>query len=446
MSAEWGIGSSTRQTRTRSAIYYTAIAVIASVLFGAAAAWAVQETSHVGLPSWVILAAPVVVLIVLLIGVLNYNLLVLITFSLIGFVWFEPAPFDLLFVALLGIGLITGRLRWPNPRSRILVQIGLWGLVVANLLSTFGVVTVAYNLRYLGITLYLLALFVFVRMYAIQPGAIRLMLIGITVSAVLNALSVIMGFFGLDFLYPATSYTLRGVGFFKDFNVFGPFVALAAFWILDQTLQPPYRLSRTGLLLLLSTLLVSGAVLSQSRAVWICLFLSGFIYFGFLLLHAPRKGVIFLTIMLAIGLTAFFLIQYFGLVDFVRWHWQIQAYDEVRFSIQRAGFMSGFTRPLGIGPGGLPDAHSLYVRTLAEHGILGLASLGLLIGALVFPLAQRAWIDRDKSGVLSASILLAIIIGQLVNSLVIDSIHWRHLWVILGITWAFLDLQREKEN
>lgn len=446
MSAEWGIGRSTHQTRTRTAIYFTAIAVIASAIFGAAAVWALQETSRVGLPSWVVYAAPLVFMTVLLIGVLNYNLLVLITFSLIGFVRFEPAPFDMLFVALLGIGLVTGRLRWPNPRSRILVQIGLWGLVVANLLSTFSVVTVAYNLRFLGITLYLLALFIFVRMYATQPGAIRIMLIGTTVSAVLNAILVVGGFFGLGLPISVLEYSLRGVGFFKDANVYGPFVALAAFWILDQTLQPPYRLSRTGLLLLLSGLLVFGAALSLSRAVWICIFLSGCIYFGFLLLHAPRKGAVLLIFMLAFGMVTLFLLQTFGLGDYISWHWQIQAYDEVRFGVQKAGFISGFTRPLGIGPGGLPDAHSLYARTLAEHGILGLASLGLLIGALVFPLAKRAWTDRDEIRELSAYILLAIIIGQLVNSLVIDSIHWRHLWVILGITWAFLDLDREKEN
>jgi hypothetical protein len=34
----------------------------------------------------------------------------------------------------------------------------------------------------------------------------------------------------------------------------------------------------------------------------------------------------------------------------------------------------------------------------------------------------------------------------LVNSLVIDSIHWRHLWVVLGLAWASLEMQRGEKQ
>jgi len=47
---------------------------------------------------------------------------------------------------------------------------------------------------------------------------------------------------------------------------------------------------------------------------------------------------------------------------------------------------------------------------------------------------------------ITAGVLLALIAGQLVNSLVIDSMHWRHLWVVLGLVWAYLDLQAEIEE
>ena len=82
------------------------------------------------------------------------------------------------------------------------------------------------------------------------------------------------------------------------------------------------------------------------------------------------------------------------------------------------------------------------MRTLAEHGVLGLTALGLLIGGLVLPLARRALREPARNQVLPDRVLLACIGGQLVNSLVIDSIHWRHLWVVFGLAWASLETPR----
>ena len=137
--------------------------------------------------------------------------------------------------------------------------------------------------------------------------------------------------------------------------------------------------------------------------------------------------------------------SHYGLSDIVKGRWQIQDYDRLRFSIQSAGFIAGLTNPFGVGPGGWPNTHSLYVRTLAEQGIIGLLSLGLLISALLFPLIRTAWVGGSKTGVITDGVLLAMLVGQLINSLVIDSIHWRHLWLLLGLVWAFLDIQIEKE-
>jgi O-antigen ligase len=108
--------------------------------------------------------------------------------------------------------------------------------------------------------------------------------------------------------------------------------------------------------------------------------------------------------------------------------------------------VAALTHPIGVGPGGWPNAHSLYVRTLVEHGVLGLASLALLIGALVTPLAHRAWQERRSEGLLSNAVLVAAIGGQLINGLVIDSIHWRHLWILLGLAWSALETQAVQEK
>jgi hypothetical protein len=387
-------------------------------------------------------------LIVLLIGLLNYNLLVLIVFCLIGFVRFEPAPFDLLVVLLLAMGVLTGRLRWPSSKQGAVVQIGLWGLIVTNLLSTVGVLNqISHHARFLGITLYLLATFCFVRMYATTPHAMRIVLVGYTVSAALSALLVVLAFLGFNLPFSVINLFGRGTGFFKDGNVYGPFVVVAALWVGDQFIQRPFSFARTGPLLLLTGLLGAGALLSFSRAAWISLAVSGLIYFVFLLRGAGRTHITrFFVLAAAIVLLAVFLPQFLGLDDFVERRWNLHVYDDLRFDIQRRGVLVGLSSPAGVGPGGWPHAHSLYVRTLAEQGVLGLTALVVLLGGLAVPLARGAWRGSAEYRILPSRVLLALILGQMVNSVVIDSIHWRHLWVLLGLAWAYLDMQWRQEE
>lgn len=423
------------------------LAVVASAIFGAAAGWAVWEPTISTYPVWLMLAAPLVGLIVVLIGLLNYDLLVLTTFCLIGFVRVEPAPFDLLVVVLLGVGLLTGRLRWPSSKQGTVVQIGLWGLTVTNMLSTVGVIPIYDSLRFLSITLYLLALFCFVRMYATEPHAVRIVLVGYLMSAVINVLAVVLGFLGVSLPVPVVVFSIRGIGFFKDPNVYAPFVIVAALWIGDQAVQRSSSFTRTGPLLLLVGLLGAGATLSLSRAAWINLALGGFLYFVLLLRGGPRTHIARAFVLaMAVVLAAIFAVQFLGLGDVIARRARFQIYDTMRFRIQRGGLLAALSHPLGVGPGGWRNAHSLYVRTLAEHGVLGLTALGVLIGGLVVPLARRALQEPARNQVLPDRVLLACIGGQLVNSLVIDSIHWRHLWVILGLAWASLEMQRGEKQ
>ena len=42
---------------------------------------------------------------------------------------------------------------------------------------------------------------------------------------------------------------------------------------------------------------------------------------------------------------------------------------------------------------------------------------------------------RSTFGISSAG-LLAIWCGLLANSLFVDTLHWRHLWIVAGLIWA----------
>ncbi len=231
-------GRVSRQAISGPGIYSVLLGIIVSMLISFAVVLIARQLSDFNLPETIILGIPVVGLMMLLIGVLKYDWLVLATFCTIGFVRFEPAPFDLLMVSLLVIGLVTGQFSPPDLKSRPLVWLGLWGLIVANLLSMLANGVTSASLRFLGITLYVLVLFVFVRMYAVNPQAMRWLLIGFTVAAVLNAIPVVLGFFGLYLPFSVVAWSTRGVGFFKDANVFGPFLVVSAFWLVDWVISP----------------------------------------------------------------------------------------------------------------------------------------------------------------------------------------------------------------
>jgi hypothetical protein len=446
MNAQPRFGRTTHQGTALTTMLVASLAVLGSALFGMAVGLVTWQLSSRGFPVWLGFAAPLAGLTVLLLGFLKYDLLVFLAFSLIGFVRFEPAPFDVLLLALLAIGLLTGRLRWQSSKRETVVVIGLWALIVVNILSAAGVVPISHSLRFLAITLYMLALFVFVRMYAVEPYAMRILLIAYTVSATINAGLVVLGFLGVGVPIPVVAFGVRGVGFFKDPNVYGPFGLVAALWVADQTVRREWSFTRTIPLLFLLTVLSAGAALSLSRAALLNMAVASCIYF-LLLLRGPNRAHI--TRLLTLGIVALvvgaFVFQFLGLGDVVASRSGYHAYDEERFDTQWHGLLAGLSNPFGVGPGGWPQAHSLYAKTMAEHGILGVTALALLIGALIVPLAQCALREPVANTLLPEALLLALIMGQLVNSVVIDSIHWRHFWILLGLAWAWLATQKGRE-
>jgi hypothetical protein len=60
--------------------------------------------------------------------------------------------------------------------------------------------------------------------------------------------------------------------------------------------------------------------------------------------------------------------------------------------------------------------------------------LGLVLLTLGFAV-RSAVVGRDTYGIGSAA-LLAAWCGVLANSLFIDTLHWRHLWLLAALIWA----------
>lgn len=115
----------------------------------------------------------------------------------------------------------------------------------------------------------------------------------------------------------------------------------------------------------------------------------------------------------------------------------LMPYDEDRFSTQIEALSLALAMPLGYGPG-LSEVrlsyatHNTYVRFLAEVGWLGLFFWLLILGvSLIWALFQGL-----KQRSLWHEVYFVALLGIAVESLVIDTLHWRHLWLLLGLVWA----------
>ena len=115
---------------------------------------------------------------------------------------------------------------------------------------------------------------------------------------------------------------------------------------------------------------------------------------------------------------------------------RFQSYDNDRFGAQKLGIEFAESKPLGIGPGQFEvlspvSAHSTYIRAGAEQGLLGFLVVVVLLGGTLLVAANNVIMGRDTAGIGSIG-LLAIWCGTLANSVFIDTLHWRHVFVFAG--------------
>jgi O-antigen ligase len=269
---------------------------------------------------------------------------------------------------------------------------------------------------------------------------LRIYLLVATVSAALGSIALFVPIPGHDLL---TAYTgTRARAFFKDPNVFGPFLVPAALALVQELLRPQLLRSNRRVKLAMLATLVVGILLSYSRAAWLN-FVVGAVVMGVvfsLRRGGSRQAFVFAGLMAVAVATVAAAVSLTGQLSFLQERARLQTYDSQRFAAQSAGLQLGERHPIGVGPGQFElyepiSAHSTYVRALAEEGPLGFLVLaGIMFGTLLLALrnAARGW---DTHGIAS-TVLLAAWCGILANSVFIDTLHWRHLWLIAGLIWC----------
>jgi len=234
----------------------------------------------------------------------------------------------------------------------------------------------------------------------------------------------------------------RAQGLFKDPVVFGPFLIPAALILLEEIARPRLLGGRTVWKAAAIAVLALGVVFSYSRAAWLS-FALGFV--TVLLVLALRRGgarralVILSVLLVALAAVASTLVLT-GSTGFLEQRARFQTYDVERFSAQALGIREGERYPFGIGPGQFDvvstvSAHSTYVRAFAEEGLPGLLTLLTLVFVTLLYAVRNVLRGVDTYGIGSAA-LLGSWLGLLANSLFVDTLHWRHLWLVAALIWA----------
>ena len=376
---------------------------------------------------------------------------VLILFASSFFVYVEPAPFDLLVVCTLVAILAQGR-------SFILE--GMWFpcitlavFVLANFPPMMTGVVLDYDraLFYITISIYLIGLFYVVAVLVSRYGeaGAEAVLAGCAFAAVMSSVVGIAAFSGSIPGMESLLFAGRAMAFFKDPNVFGPFLGLALVWLVYKF--DNCRNSRRRIFIIsVICICAVGIIVSFSRGAWIGVITSLVVYYG---IQAYRQGFYrYLRNLSAPILVAVVTVTAIGFLNPSQMNelfyprLKAQNYDEDRFYVQHLALEKSVLNPLGLGPGqselsfidvsrlGTASTHSLFMRLMFENGWVGVLSFIIFL-FLTGRVVLRCSFGATPSAPVAA-VVLAVFMGTMVQGFVIDTLHWRHLWILCGLAWG----------
>ncbi len=403
---------------------------------------AIALTNVASPPAPLVAVAGLGVLGLLALAATRYDAAVVLGIALLGVVVVEPAPPDAVLAAAMLVALLTDRLDLGRVPAWVALLLG--ALLGVNAASLAGALDLSIAGKFLATTVFVVLLAVWLAGYVDSTRRAR----GVVLAYLGAALaSAALGIAALLVPIPGQATLLyhgccRAQALFKDPNVFGPFLVPAIVILLEELLTPRLLAGRRALKVAAIALLCIGVLVSYSRAAWFNLAVALVVL---LLVLVLRRGggrpaaALLATVALLAGVAGGYLAATHS-ETFLRERATFQAYDTSRFGAQHAGIRLAEDHPLGVGPGQFDvresiSVHSIYVRVLAEQGVLGFVVLAaLLLGTLALGL-ENAVAGRSTYGIGSAA-LVAGWCGLLANSFFVDTLHWRHLWVVAALIWA----------
>lgn len=364
-----------------------------------------------------------------------------------GLAIIEPSPYEAMFCVAAVIFAITG-LRLHASTMPMLVALALFN--IGGLFALLPFFDEPRSVQFVFISLYLGITAVFFAMLMRERTLERVTAIkgGTIWAGAIASTAGILGYFDVAGLGSIFSLYSRASGTFKDPNVLGAFVVLPLVWLAQDILLKrgwlPLKIALFGLIFF------GGSFLSFSRGAWANAVVSiGLMVLLTYIAAGPgplRRRIIGFCVIGAAALVAALL---FALsFEQVRTMFEMRAsvvqdYDAGvtgRFGNQLRAIPELMELPNGYGPLRFrfhfpEDPHNVYVNAFASYGWLGGFSY-LALAVMTVVVGWRVVFVRSNWQPHAIAIWSVLFI-QIVQGLQIDTDHWRHWYMMLGMMWGF---------
>ena len=105
--------------------------------------------------------------------------------------------------------------------------------------------------------------------------------------------------------------------------------------------------------------------------------------------------------------------------------------------------------PLGIGPlvfGQIlgEDTHNIWLKALLDYGWLGFACWAIMIGWTIAAGFRILFRNRPWQPFLLCAYV--VFIGHVALGTVIDTDHWRHFYLLIGLIWGAIALEYRHQH
>jgi len=335
----------------------------------------------------------------------------------------------------------------------VLINVG-YSISGATVIDEKGVVAWLITSWYLGLT----AMFFAAMLGENTQERLKAITAGCIIGGVIASAAAIFGYFRV---VPSLNELLllydRARGTFKDPNVLGAFLVFPVLLTLQMVISGSLRRAAKGAMLL--GFMVIAVLLSFSRAAWGQTAYTAVVMLGLVFLttrsSSQRLRIVILSItgvaVLAAGLMVLLSIDIVAQLFKERASLS-QSYDvgaQGRFARHIMGAILVLDYPVGVGPLQFnkyfpEDPHNSYLNAFVAGGWLA----GVCYPALVFltlGFGIRAVFVRTPWQQTTITVYAAYF-GVATESFIIDTDHWRHTFLLMGLLWGLIAAARNYQR
>lgn len=357
----------------------------------------------------------------------------------------EPSPHDGL-MGVLALACLIAGVRFTRTLALPLILLAIWN--ASGLLSLTNVLGYEKTVQYAFTSVYLaIAALLFACLFATNTmPRLTTMRVAYVMTACAAAIIGAIGYFNL---FPGAAEMFakigRANGTFKDPNVFGPFLIWPLLFTVERLLVRRIAIAD----LAVAGIIMFGLLLSFSRGAWFHFAVSALVMLALAFLTAPSHKVR----LRIFGLAAFSVVALAGLLvvllsfDSIGGMFKeraqlIQSYDVGsggRFRLQEIALSAVLNFPNGMGPFefarvyGLQQ-HNVYLQAFLVYGWTGAMAYFLLLLSTIFVGLRTAFVPTPWQPYQITAV--ATFIGEVAEGFVIDTDHWRHFFLLLGMVWG----------